>query len=105
LPLSIDLPPTQWRAPDTNRHVARAATRRRAVNAESPDDVRCPEARVQVGARHGIACVCPTVHNTFAQKTRERTTQFFRSVRGDTLAIADALLLAEYCRRVHRGIR
>jgi hypothetical protein len=80
LPLSIDLAPTQWRAPDTNGHVAGAATRGRAVNAERPDDVRCLEARVQVAARHGTACVCPAVHNNRPQKTHERTTQFFRSI-------------------------
>jgi hypothetical protein len=93
LPLSIDLAPTQWRAPDTNGHVAGAATRGRAVNAESPDGVRCPEAMVQVAARHGTARVCPAVHNTLAQKTRERTTQFFRSVLGEeSLSCAHAAL-------------
>jgi hypothetical protein len=70
----------QWRAADTNGHLAGAATRGRAVNAESPDDARCPEAREQIGARHGIARVCLAVHSTVAQKTAARTTQFFRSL-------------------------
>jgi hypothetical protein len=35
---------------------------------------------VQGGARHVLARVCPAVHNTLAQKTHERTTQFVRSV-------------------------
>jgi hypothetical protein len=48
------------------------------VNAEH--DARCPEARVQVGARHGTARVCPALHNTRSQKTYERTTQFFGSL-------------------------
>jgi hypothetical protein len=86
LPLSIDLAPSNGEHRH-QRHVAGAATRGRAVNAESPDDVRCTKARMQVAARHGTARVCPTVHNTRPQKTHERTTQFFRSVLGGRVVV------------------
>jgi hypothetical protein len=44
--------------------------------------------RVQVGARHGIARLCPAVHNMLPEKTYQRTTQFFRSVLGDESAMS-----------------
>ena len=46
------------------------------VNAESPIDARRPNPKLQVGARHATAYVCPAVHNIGAQKTHEAATQF-----------------------------